>query len=149
METRDRFQDDTNDDDRLDDTPMIGGARPVLEFVSDDVTTLLPTTTLREAAVALRRDDVSFAAVGVGAAIEGVISERDLVDAIAMGLDIDETAVEIVESDSLKWATATSTVDDVAEEMLETYVRHILVCNEDGTLAGVVSMRDLLTAYLV
>jgi CBS domain-containing protein len=78
-----------------------------------------------------------------------VISERDLVDAIAMGLDIDETAIEIVESDSLKWATATSTVDDVAEEMLETYVRHILVCNEDGTLAGVVSMRDLLTAYRV
>jgi CBS domain-containing protein len=145
METRDRFQDDTNDDDTL----MIGGARPVLEFVSDDVTTLLPTTSLREAAVALRRDDVSFAAVGVGAAIEGVISERDLVDAIAMGLDIDETAIEIVESDSLKWATATSTVDDVAEEMLETYVRHILVCNEDGTLAGVVSMRDLLTAYRV
>jgi CBS domain-containing protein len=145
METRDRFQDDTNDDDTL----MMGGARPVLEFVSDDVTTLLPTTSLREAAVALRRDDVSFAAVGVGAAIEGVISERDLVDAIAMGLDIDETAIEIVESDSLKWATATSTVDDVAEEMLETYVRHILVCNEDGTLAGVVSMRDLLTAYRV
>ncbi len=149
METQDRFQDDINDDDSFDDTPVVGGARPVIEYVTDEVVTLAPSTSLREAAIALRRDDVSFAAVGEGVAIEGVISERDLVSAIALGLDIDDTTVEIIESDSLKWASATSTVDDVAEEMLETYLRHILVCNEDGTLAGVVSMRDLLTAYLV
>ena len=145
METRNRFQNDLTDDD----TTTFGGARPVLEFVSDEVTTLAASTSLREAAIVLRRDDVSFAAVGEGVAIEGVISERDLVGAIALGLDLDDTTIEAIESDSLKWATATSTVEDVAEEMLETYVRHILVCNEDGTLAGVVSMRDLLTAYLV
>jgi CBS domain-containing protein len=33
--------------------------------------------------------------------------------------------------------------------MLGAYVRHILVRHDDGTLAGVVSMRDLLTTYLV
>lgn len=145
METRNRIQDDPIDDGAA----VFGGARPVSEFVSGDVTTLAASTSLRSAAVALRRDDVSFAAVGEGVAIEGVISERDLVGAIALGLDLDDTTIETIESDSLKWATATSTVADVAEEMLETYVRHILVCNDDGTLAGVVSMRDLLTAYLV
>lgn len=145
MEARDRFKNDASDDAAA----AFGAARPVSEFISDDVTTLAASTTLREAAVVLRRDDVSFAAVGEGVAIEGVISERDLVGAIALGLDLDATTIEAIESDSLKWATATSTVEDVAEEMLTTYVRHILVCNEDGTLAGVVSMRDLLTAYLI
>ena len=36
-----------------------------------------------------------------------------------------------------------------AEEMLENYLRHVLVGSDDGGLLGVVSMRDLLTAYLV
>ena len=36
---------------------------------------------------------------------------------------------------------------DVAEEMMENYVRHVLV-GDDGVLVGVVSMRDLLGAFL-
>lgn len=123
--------------------------RSVSEFISDVVTTIAPTTTLRDAAVAMREADISLAAVGDAHNVEGVISERDFVGAIALGLDLDDTTVDAIESESLKWAATTSTVDDVAEEMLESYVRHILVANDDGSLAGVVSMRDLLTAYLV
>ena len=149
MGRQSRFEEDINDDDDFDDTLIVGGGRPVAQFITDNLTRLTPSTSLRDAATALRRDDSSLAAVGVGDVIEGVISERDLVGAIASGLDLDETTIETIESASLKWATATSTVDDVAEEMLETYVRHILVGNDDGTFAGVVSMRDLLTAYLV
>lgn len=124
------------------------GGRPVIEYLTQDVATLPATATLREAAVALRQHDVSFAAVGEGVAIEGVISERDLVAAIASGLDMDQTTIGTIESNSLKWAQAASSVAEVAAEMLETSVRHILVCHADGTLAGVVSMRDLLAAYL-
>ena len=149
MERQSRYEEEITEDDLPDDTLFAGGNRHVAQFITDNVTRLAPSTSLREAAVALRRDDVSLAAVGVGSAIEGVISERDLVRAIAAGLDLDDTTVATIESGTLKWAPATSTVDVVAEEMLETYVRHILVGNEDGTLAGVVSMRDLLTAYLV
>lgn len=135
-------------DGDTDDGPEIGAARPVADLVTDDVVTLAASTTLREAAEALRRDDISFAAVGEGTAIEGVISERDLVEAIAAQLDVDTSTVADIESDSLKWAMASSSVADVAEEMLRTYVRHVLVCNDDGTLAGVVSMRDILSAYV-
>ena len=148
METHDSGQNGANDGEGSDDAPNEGGAQPVIGYVSDQVTTLLASTSLREAAVALRRDDVSFVAVGEGVAIEGVVSERDLVSAIADGLDLDDTPIGAIKSDSLKWATTLSTVADVAEEMLDTYVRHVLVCYEDGTLAGVVSMRDLLEAYV-
>ncbi len=127
----------------------VGGTQPVGEFISERVATLSPSTSLRDAAIALRQEDASLAIVGEADRIDGVISERDLVAAIASGLDLDETTVERIESDSLKWAMEASSVDDVAEEMLETYLRHILVCDEDGGLAGVVSMRDLLAAYVI
>lgn len=140
-----------SDDLDLDDVagPTSGGARLVSEFLADEVTTIAPTTTLRDAAVMLRARDISLAVVGDGGDIEGVVSERDLVAAIALNLDLDNTTVANIESDTLRWSTSTSRVDDVAEEMLEAYLRHILVRDEDGGLAGVVSMRDLLTAYLM
>ncbi len=131
-----------------DDAPLAERHRPVLDFVTGEVITLATSTSLRDAATALRRHDVSFASVGVGDAIDGVISERDLVAAMARGDDLDTVTLDAIESDSLFWALATTTVDDVAREMLDASVRHILVCHPDGTLAGVVSMRDILAAVL-
>lgn len=148
MRTNSKFPSDDLETDE-DTGPISGGTRPVDEFLADDVTTIAPTATLREAAVLMRARDISLAVVGDRGDIEGVVSERDLVAAIALNLDLDQTTVAQIESDALRWATSTSTVDDVAEEMLEAYLRHLLVRDEDGGLAGVVSMRDLLTAYLI
>ncbi|MGK0274200.1 MAG: CBS domain-containing protein [Ilumatobacter sp.] len=147
MRTNEWIQTSDVDDDNA--VPAVGGRRTIAEFIADEVLTLTPETTLREAAIALRTADVSLAVVSDGQQVNGVISERDIVAAIALGADLDAAPVGTMETASLKCATPESTVDDVAEEMLGAYVRHILVRHEDGTLAGVVSMRDLLTAYLV
>ncbi len=129
-------------------TGSIGGGRPVAGFVSDDTTRIEPGASLRRVAEVLRDADVSLAVVADDSGVHGVVSERDIVTAVALGLDLDATAVETIETEDLKWAAPTSTVDDVAEEMLENLLRHVLVASEDGGLFGVVSMRDLLTAYL-
>jgi CBS domain-containing protein len=44
------------------------------------------------------------------------------------------------------WCDATATVTEVAELMMERYVRHVLV-EDDGRLVGIVSARDLLGVY--
>ncbi len=44
------------------------------------------------------------------------------------------------------WCDASSTVAEVAEEMMERYVRHVLL-EEEGRVVGIVSARDLLGAY--
>ena len=44
------------------------------------------------------------------------------------------------------WCDDTATVDEVAELMLEAYVRHVLLVAY-GQLVGIVSARDLLGAY--
>ena len=126
-----------------------GGRQPVAGFVSDAITSVEAHSSLRRVAEVLRTSDVSLAIVTDGETLCGVVSERDIVNAVALGSDLDTTQVEAIETENLKWATATSTVDDVAEEMLENYLRHVLVGSDDGDLIGVVSMRDLLTAYLV
>ena len=125
------------------------GRQSVIGFVSDAVTYVEPDATLRHVAEVLRSADVSLVVVSNGTMLYGVVSERDIVDAVALGIDLDSTPVTTIEAEDLKWATSISTVDDVAEEMLENYLRHVLVGSDDGGLVGVVSMRDLLTAYLV
>jgi CBS domain-containing protein len=68
---------------------------------------------------------------------------------VAQGVDLDATTVGAVESEDLKWATRDATVAEVVEEMMEHYLRHVLIAgDEPAHVVGVVSMRDLMAAYL-
>jgi len=90
--------------------------------------------------------DVGLLVVGRGDDVDGVVSERDIVRAIAAGHDPNTTtAMEVAHTD-LAWCDPTATVAEVATEMMERYVRHVLV-EDGGRLVGIVSARDLLGAY--
>ena len=132
----------------LDDLPAGGGDQPVELFMRDTVTVIDPSASLREAATRLQSDEVGIVVVGTVDAVKGVVSERDIVRCVALGVDLDATTVEAVESENLKWAAQGSSVDTVAEEMMENYLRHMLIADDAGQLLGVVSLRDLITAYL-
>lgn len=74
-----------------------------------------------------------------------VISERDLLRAVAVGLDpaaarVEEHMTEVVATAAPQWPLA-----DAARLMITHGVRHVLVF-EDGWLVGVLAMRDLLRA---
>lgn len=131
-----------------DDEPARGSDQAVELFMRDGVAMLDPAASLRDAAERLQAAEVGLLAVGTVDAVMGVISERDIVRCVALGMDLDATTVATVETEDLKWAAMGSSVDDVAEEMMENYLRHMLVADDAGMLVGVVSMRDLLTAYL-
>lgn len=136
------------DDDALDDAFTHPGSALVESFMNDEIVTAPATATLREAARLLDEAGVGVLVVGTPDAVEGVVSERDILRAVARDTDLDTTVVTEFESRELKWATPTNTVDDVIEEMMEGYIRHVLVADERGTLVAVASMRDLLTAFL-
>jgi CBS domain-containing protein len=114
--------------------------------MSDEILALDPDTTLRQAAVALEEAGVGCLVVGTAENVEGVVSERDILRAVADGVDLDATPVREVESRHLMWATTDSTVEEVVDEMMGNYVRHVLV-GEDHRLVGMVSIRDVLAAY--
>jgi CBS domain-containing protein len=119
---------------------------PVSALMADAVVQVAPDTTLFEVADALTRDAIGVVAVSNGSRVVGVVSERDVVAAVSARLPLDRTTAMEVATTELAWCDAESTVCEVANEMTERYVRHVLV-ERDGALVGVVSGRDLLGYY--
>jgi CBS domain-containing protein len=133
--------------DRRDVSDVSGAQASVGLFTGDVVAMVAPDATLQVAAETLVADDVGLLVVGTSDQVEGVVSERDLVRAVAFGRDPRTTLVRDVASTRLVWCDATATVAEVGELMMEQYVRHALVEDAEG-LVGVVSARDLLGAYI-
>ncbi len=131
-----------------DDESGLMGRERIESLVADAVIYVQPDASIRTAAETLRAADVGLLVVGTSEQAIGVISERDITDAVARGLDVDAMTVGAIEHDDLRWATAEASIGDVAEEMLESYLRHMLVRADDGSLLGVVSMRDVLGALI-
>lgn len=132
-------------DESYDDS-FRGDGAPVTTYMSDAVVTVAPTASLREVAAIIADASVGCVVVGTVDAVEGVVSERDIVRAVADGRDLDAVTVAEVESKRLVWITAEASIGAVAEEMMEDYVRHVLV-GDEGRVVGIVSMRDVISAY--
>lgn len=117
---------------------------PVASFMRTPVADVRPNTSLRSAAAALRDHDVGALAVMRGATIVGLLSERDVVKALADGADPDEVWVGDVMSEMPRYLTPAESSHTAARVMLAAGVRHLPVV-EDGALVGIVSIRDLVS----
>jgi CBS domain-containing protein len=113
---------------------------------------VLPEATLRAVAEVLAEEYIGAVVVRgprpLGARdsrAEGVVSERDIVRALADGLDPDRTRAEDVMTLDLAAVAPTDTVSAVADVMLRNEIRHVPVV-EDDVVVAVVSERDLLGA---
>jgi len=74
--------------------------------------------------------------------LAGVISERDIMKAIASGKKLN-AAVDEVSTKHVITAKASSDVAEAAKAMNKNRIRHVVVLDEHGKPIGVVSMRDL------
>jgi CBS domain-containing protein len=126
--------------------PSPVGFMPVSALIADTIVRVAPDASLLEVADALVAGDVGVVVVGDGDRPAGIVSERDLVHAMATREPLVTATALDVASTQLAWCDASASVAEVAEEMCERYVRHLLV-EEDGALVGVVSARDLLGVY--
>jgi CBS domain-containing protein len=110
--------------------------------------TVEESETLRSAAEVLFAHDIGLLLVTDTCKPVGVVTERDVVAALAKRRDPDSTAVEEVMSRRILAAEATETLLDAASQMIDLNIRHLLV-RRDGHYAGVLSIRDLLPAVLL
>jgi CBS domain-containing protein len=76
------------------------------------------------------------------AKLAGVISERDIIRAIASGLALERPISEVCTKEVVT-VRADSEVSEVAKAMNKHGIRHVVVVDEIGKAVGVVSMRDL------
>lgn len=122
------------------------GSLIMRQLIGDEVARLPVDATLRDVAEALDRLAIGAVVLGDDPRPAALVSERDVVRAVAGGHDPGEIDARSVASTDLVWCDVESTVDEVAAEMLVRYIRHVLV-EEDGRLVGIVSARDLLGVY--
>jgi CBS domain-containing protein len=78
----------------------------------------------------------------------GIVTERDILRAVARGLDCDTAEVGEVMTFDARTASTSWDLDAAAEEMVRRGFRHLVVVDDDGRLAGIVSMRDVVRARL-
>jgi len=108
-----------------------------------------PEHTLRQAAARMVQHNTG-AAIVMDPALPGphVITERDLLHAVADGLDVDTQRVGDHMNNAVITAAPTWAISRAAELMVAHAVRHVLVFDGDA-LVGVLSMRDVLRTGVV
>jgi CBS domain-containing protein len=122
------------------------GTLPISVFAGDELVWINAEADLWEIATALHASDVGALAMGDGDEVTGIVSERDVVRALAGRLDPATTKADDIAHKRLVWCDVGAPVVTVAEEMMRHYVRHVLL-EDAGRPAGMVSARDLLGAY--
>lgn len=117
----------------------------VRDLIGGEVMTTPPTKTLRETAAAMADGNFGALAVLRDRRLIGIITERDLVAALADSADADTSLVEdwmTRDPDSLD---PDMDVDSAADWMLAAGYRHLPVL-EGPNLIGILSIKDVLWA---
>jgi CBS domain-containing protein len=116
---------------------------PVREVMSLGAISIDEKMTLQSLAAVLDELDIGVAVVARPDGSAGIVSERDIVRALAQGADADEVWAGDVMTEDLVLAEPEETIVDVAARMSAERVRHVAIV-ERGTIIGVVSARDVL-----
>jgi CBS domain-containing protein len=101
-----------------------------------------PTDSLRAAATSMWKQQTGSLLVMDGDALLGIVTERDVMKAVARGSDIDATPVSAVMTTSVITVTPETSLPDAARHMATRWIRHLPVL-ADGQVVGLVSQRDL------
>jgi CBS domain-containing protein len=125
------------------------GSVRVKDAMSTDLLVVGTAVTVAEAARLMLQRRVG-AAVVVDERIPGpgIITERDVMRAVADGRDPEATPVEACMTFEACTATTNWDLDTAAEEMIHGHFRHLLVVDEQGRMVGIVSMRDIVGAHI-
>ena len=103
-----------------------------------------PRDTVFHALSVMAANDVGALLVLDGEQLVGIFSERDYARKIILqGRTSKETLVREIMSDKVAYVTPAATLDECRALMTEKHFRHLPVLNEDGSVAGMVSIGDL------
>ncbi len=117
----------------------------IRELVSAEVISIAPDAALIEAARLMTKTGVGSLAVVVDDALEGILTERDILKAVADDADFTSERISAWMTDFPDSFTPEMSVDEAANWMLATGYRHLPVVDGD-TLIGMVSIKDVLWA---
>jgi CBS domain-containing protein len=112
-------------------------------LVTHSVLSVGPDTSLIETARLMTEHRVGAAVVSTEDGRPGIITERDLLRAMAEGADPKVTVVERYMTSTAITASPSWDVDAAARRMLDGGFRHLIVVGAHGEVEGILSIRDL------
>jgi CBS domain-containing protein len=102
-----------------------------------------PDLSLADVARRMGKEDSDSLAIMADKRLVGIITERDLVRAIADGVDPDQARADMFMSADPATVTADEDVSVVAIKMMALGIRHLPVVDDKGNPVGLISARDL------
>ncbi|HEX2648048.1 MAG TPA: CBS domain-containing protein [Candidatus Dormibacteraeota bacterium] len=105
-----------------------------------------PTARIADVARQMRLEDSDSIAVMQDGRLVGIVTERDLVRAIAEGVDPKQVNASVIMSANPATVEADEDVSVVALKMMRLGIRHLPVVDEEGTPIGLLSARNLMAA---
>jgi len=121
----------------------------ILRGKGDRVAVVAPNATIAVAVAMLKREGIGALVVSRdGSAVDGILSERDIVHALAdNGPALLEKRVDQLMTRRVITCTPRASVADLKGEMTRRRFRHMPVLR-DGALAGIISIGDVVKARL-
>jgi CBS domain-containing protein len=119
----------------------------VRDAMTEDVLTITPGRSLREAARFMTEHNVgAVVIIDPEEPGPGIVTERDVVRSLGAGEDPDGELVRDHLTARATFADGDWDLEKAADAMAKGGFRHLVVI-EDGELAGIISMRDLIQVW--
>lgn len=119
----------------------------VRDGMSSMALTIGPGHTLRAAARLMSERRVGAAVVlDPDSPGPGILTERDVLDAIGLGQDPDAELVGDHLTSNVVFAEPSWSLEEAAVAMVRGGFRHLIVC-EEGEIAGILSVRDIVRCW--
>jgi CBS domain-containing protein len=116
----------------------------ILNSKGSEVIVIKATATVAELVTLLRDHHLGAAVVSGGhRAVDGIISERDVVRRLADGTAFLSAPVSSIMTADVHTCSPSDSIQSVMETMTEQRVRHLPVVDDHGRLAGIVSIGDV------
>lgn len=122
----------------------------ILQSKGDAVATVRGEVSLADAAALLRDHGIGALVVSAdGRTIDGILSERDIVRAIAAhGAQALGRTVSSTMSRQVTTCARADGLDALMSQMTDRRIRHLPVVDDDGVLSGIVSIGDVVKGRL-
>ena len=118
----------------------------VADIMTNASVTESPSDSLRSAAETMWRQQTGSLLVMDGDDLVGIITERDVMKAVAQMKDVETTPVSDVMTRDVLTISPDTSAHEAARHMAARWIRHLPVV-DGGSVVGVVSQRDLVGVF--
>ncbi|AWR98067.2 CBS domain-containing protein [Acidianus sulfidivorans JP7] len=119
----------------------------IKQIMNKNLITIDNSATIKDAASKMREYNVSSVVMKEGDRIVGIITERDITKAVAMGKNYNDPASDIATTKIIR-VEADKSLYEMMDMMSSYGVRHLVV-TEKGKDIGIISMRDIVATLSI